>query len=61
MDPIDGDSIYSAVDARTAERIDDAPLPTRATLRMRQSLVVQLWRFVRISFRMVRIIQGGHG
>ena len=36
---MDDDNIYySEVDVRTAERIGDAPLPTRATLRMRQNL-----------------------
>ncbi len=56
----DGNS-YSEVDARTAERIADAPLPTRATLRMRQNLLVQFWRFVRINLKMMRIISSGHG
>ena len=51
---------YSAVDQRTAERIADAPLPTAATLRMRQNPVIQLWRFVRINLKMMRIIAGGH-
>ncbi|MCV7089522.1 hypothetical protein [Mycobacterium interjectum] len=55
------DNIYSEVDARTAERIADAPLPTRATLRMRQNLLVQFWRFVRINLKMMRIINSGHG
>jgi hypothetical protein len=55
------DNIYSEVDARTAERIADAPLPTRATLRMRQNLLVQFWRFVRINLKMMRIITSGHG
>jgi hypothetical protein len=55
------DNIYSEVDVRTAERIADAPLPTPATLRMRQNLFVQLWRFVRINLKMMRIIASGHG
>ncbi len=54
------DSIYSEVDVRTAERIADAPQPTRATLRMRQNLLVQFWRFLRINLRMMRIIVSGH-
>ncbi len=53
-------NIYSEVDARTAERIADAPLPTRATLRMRQNLLVQFWRFVRINLKMMRIVYSGH-
>ena len=54
------DNIYSEVDARTAERIADAPLPTRATLRKRQNLLVQFWRFVRINLKMMRIVYSGH-
>ncbi len=54
------DNIYSEVDARTAERIADAPLPTGATLRMRQNLLVQFWRFVRINLKMMRIVYSGH-
>lgn len=49
----------SEVNLRTAERIADAPLPTRATLRMRQSLAIQFWRFVRINLKMLRIIYSG--
>ncbi len=60
-DPMGDDNIYSEVDARTAERIADAPLPTTATLRMRQNLLVQFWRFVRINLKMMRIIHSGHG
>jgi hypothetical protein len=59
--PMADDSIDSAVNVLTAERIADAPLPTRAKLRMRQNLVVQFWRFVRINLRMMRIIYSGHG
>ncbi|WP_188112748.1 hypothetical protein [Mycobacterium simiae] len=58
---MDDDNIYSEVDVRTAERIADAPLPTRAKLRMRQNLFVQFWRFTRINLRMMRIIFSGHG
>ena len=57
---MDDDNIYSDVDVRTAERIGDAPLPTRATLQMRQNLLFQFWRFVRINLKMLRIIYG-HG
>ncbi|BBZ44097.1 hypothetical protein [Mycobacterium parmense] len=58
---MEDESIYSAVDARTAERIADAPLPTRGTLRLRQNLVFQSWRFVSINLKMMRIIHSGHG
>jgi len=60
-DPVNDDNIDSEVNVRTAERIADAPLPTRAKLRMRQNLLVQFWRFVRINLRMMRIIYSGHG
>jgi hypothetical protein len=56
----DDDKTYSEADARTAERVAGAPLPTRATLRMRQNLVVQFWRFISINLKMLRIIYG-HG
>ena len=55
---MDDENIYSEVNVQTAERIADAPLPTRARLRMRQNLLVQFWRFVRINLRMLRIIHG---
>ncbi|MGD1253181.1 hypothetical protein ACKUT9_02860 [Mycobacterium seoulense] len=55
----DGTS-YSDVNALTAERIADAPLPTPARLRMRQNVFVQFGRFIRINFKMLRIIYG-HG
>lgn len=58
---MNNDSIDSAANAATAEKIADAPLPTGRTLRMRQNLLVQSWRFVRINLRMMRIIFSGHG
>ncbi|MGB9303144.1 MAG: hypothetical protein ACLPXZ_23865 [Mycobacterium sp.] len=58
---MDDDSIYSTVNVRTAESIADAPLPTRAKLRMRQNLLIQSWRFARINLKMMRIISSGHG
>jgi hypothetical protein len=61
MDPTDDDSIDSGANVRTAERIADAPLPTRATLRKRQNLLIQFWRFARINLKMMRIIVNGHG
>ncbi len=54
------DNIDSEVNVRTAERIADAPLPTGATLRKRQNLLVQFWRFARINVKMMRIIHSGH-
>ncbi|MDI3315239.1 MAG: hypothetical protein QJR12_13515 [Mycobacterium sp.] len=55
------ESIDSPENIRTAERIADAPLPTTAKLRMRQNIIIQFWRFVRINLRMMRIIFSGHG
>ena len=57
---MDDENMYSEVNAQTAERIADAPLPTAATLRMRQNLLVQFSRFIRINVKMLRIIYG-HG
>lgn len=59
--PVDDNRIYSEADARTAESIADAPLPTPAKLRMRQNLLFQFWRFARINLKMLRIIFNGHG
>jgi hypothetical protein len=52
------ENIYSQVNVQTAERIADAPLPTSARLRMRQNILVQSWRFIRINLKMLRIIYG---
>ncbi len=57
---MDDDGIDSGANVRTAERIADAPLPTRATLRKRQNLLIQFWRFARINLKMMRIIFNGH-
>lgn len=57
---MDSESIDSEVNRRTAESIGDAPLPTRATLRMRRNPLVQLWRFTSINLKMMRIIFSGH-
>ena len=57
---MDDDNTYSDVNALTAERIADAPLPTPARLRMRQNILVQFGRFIRINLKMLRIIYG-HG
>lgn len=43
------------------EIIARAPLPTEKTLKARKSVVIQLWRFIAINFRMVRMIfKGNH-
>lgn len=57
---MDDENSYSDVNALTAERIADAPLPTRARLRMRQNVFVQFGRFISINLKMLRIIYG-HG
>lgn len=57
---MDDETSYADVNALTAERIADAPLPTPERLRMRQNLFVQFGRFIRINLKMLRIIYG-HG
>ena len=42
------------------DRIAAAPLPTARTLTMRTSLPIQLWRFVLINLRMMRMVRKGH-
>lgn len=60
MTSMDSESIDSEVNIRTTERIADAPLPTRSTLRMRRNLLVQIWRFARINLKMMRIVFSAH-
>lgn len=38
-----------------------APLPTPKTLRQRQNLLVQAWRFVALNARMAMLAMRGHG
>ncbi|WP_298210958.1 hypothetical protein [Ferrimicrobium sp.] len=40
--------------------IADAPLPTRRTLRTRQSMAYQLIRFAIFNLRMLRMVGKGH-
>lgn len=41
--------------------ISGAPLPTEKTLKARQNLLIQFWRFIAINFRMVKMIfKGNH-
>lgn len=41
--------------------IAKAPLPTAKTLKARKNLLIQLWRFVAINIRMVKMIfKGNH-
>ncbi len=42
------------------QSLDHAPLPTARTLRQRQSLVLQAWRFTIINLRMARMIRRSH-
>jgi len=37
-----------------------APQPTSRTVRMRTSLPVQAWRFVRVNLRMIKMIRRSH-
>jgi hypothetical protein len=43
------------------DAIAGAPLPTEKTLKARRNLLVQIWRFIAINFRMVKMIfKGNH-
>jgi hypothetical protein len=44
----------------TDASIGSAPLPTPRTLRARQSLVVQVGRFIAINLKMAKIIRKEH-
>jgi hypothetical protein len=44
----------------TQAEIERAPLPTARTLRARQSLLVQIGRFVAINLKMAKIIRKEH-
>lgn len=47
--------------ANEDDGISGAPLPTEKTLRARQNLLIQFWRFIAINFRMVKMIfKGNH-
>lgn len=51
---MDDNTVDSEANIHTAESIADAPLPTPATLRMRQNVPFQFWRFARINLKMMR-------
>ena len=42
------------------DRIAGAPLPTARTLRRRNGLFTQAWRFAVINLRMIRMIRRSH-
>jgi hypothetical protein len=42
------------------ESINKAPLTTEKTLKARKNLIFQLFRFVAINIRMVKMIMKGH-
>ncbi|CAN5298517.1 hypothetical protein BH09ACT12_BH09ACT12_32580 [soil metagenome] len=44
----------------TDARIASAPLPTARTLRRRNGLAFQAWRFAVINLRMIRMIRHSH-
>lgn len=48
------------IDPSTNEAIAAAPMPTPQTLRRRNSVLFQMWRFVVINLRMIRVILRGH-
>ncbi len=37
-----------------------APMPTKRTVRMRTSVPYQIWRFVRVNSRMIKMIRRSH-
>jgi len=43
----------------TSSDIDKAPLPTASTLRRRQNLVFQAWRFLALNMRFLTMITKG--
>lgn len=40
--------------------MSEAPLPTPTTVRRRNSLPIQLWRFGALNLRMIDMIRKGH-
>lgn len=42
------------------ESIARAPLPTEKTLKQRKNLVLQLFRFIAINLKMIKMIRKGH-
>lgn len=42
------------------DAISHAPLPTQKTLRFRKNLLIQIWRFTAINFKMLNMIRKGH-
>ncbi len=44
---------------QAAADIKNAPLPTQRTLRLRQNLAFQLWRFIILNLRFAKIIAKG--
>ena len=42
------------------EMIRHAPLPTARTLRARGNLALQMWRFLVLNVKMVKMIRKGH-
>jgi hypothetical protein len=39
--------------------LSGAPLPTPKTLRQRKNIPIQLWRFIALNIRMVKMIMKG--
>ncbi|MBU6496493.1 MAG: hypothetical protein KGR42_08830 [Acidobacteria bacterium] len=49
------------INLNAEEAIASAPLPTKATLRRRQNLLFQAWRFVSLNLRMyLMVLKGNH-
>ncbi len=50
----------TAPEGSTVADLSRAPLPTEATLRRRQSLVRQFFRFIAYDLRIMRMVLKGH-
>ena len=50
----------SETPASTVADLSRSPLPTRNTLRRRQSLILQFVRFVRFDLRILRMVTKAH-
>ncbi len=49
------------IDLNADRAIANAPLPTTATLRRRNNLLIQGWRFVTLNLRMyLMVLKGNH-
>ena len=52
--------MMSETPASTGADLSRSPLPTRKTLRRRQSLLLQFVRFIRFDLRILRMVAKAH-